>query len=249
MHISKNSGRVFVCTDLHGHIHTLHKMLNAVEFDVTQDLLICCGDLIDRGPDSRETLEHFVYDKTGAYVSVRGNHDQFLIDVLNKDEPSGNWVYFNGGQWVLHEEGWKIKDLAIDAEKKLPIHLTLDFMGKRYGFVHAEVPSEFTSWEQFTATVDADKSLIYARLGMWNRDVIHGEKVDPLPDVEYVFHGHTVLDRPTLVGNRVYLDTGYVFKRLLTLIEITPTGALKASFRDKYAPRIFTKGDAFIVSE
>lgn len=249
MYIKKDTGRVFVCTDLHGNIHTLHKMLNDVAFDVTTDLLICCGDLIDRGPASRETLEHFLYDETGAYISIRGNHDQFLIDTLNKDDPSGNWVYFNGGQWILNEEEWKVKDLAIDAKARLPFYLTLDFMGTRYGFVHAEVPSEFTSWEQFTKTVDQETTEVYSRMGMWNREIIRGEPAPILPDVTYVFHGHTVLDRPTIVGNRVYLDTGFVFKRLLTLIEITHTGALRANFRDKYAPRILTKGDVFVIAE
>lgn len=249
MFIKRDSGRVFVCTDLHGNIHTLHKMLNDVAFDVNTDLLICCGDLIDRGPDSRETLEHFIYDKTGAFISIRGNHDQFLIDSMNKDDPSGNWVYFNGGQWILNEEDWKIKDLAVDTEAKLPYYLTLEFMGRRYGFVHAEVPAEFTSWDQFTATVDAESTPVYSRMGMWNREVIRGTRADSLPDVDFVFHGHTVLDRPTMVGNRVYLDTGFVFKKLLTLIEITPTGALRANFRDKYAPRIFTKGETFVIAE
>lgn len=247
MQIVKNSGRVFICTDLHGNIHTLHKMLNNVGFDINTDLLIHCGDLIDRGPDSAGTFNHFVEDKTGAFISLRGNHDQFLADCANK-EMSGNWVYFNGGQWALHEEAWKVKSMA-EAAAKLPVHLTLDFHGRKYGFVHAEVPARFESWAEFTNAVDTDVTEVAARQAMWGRDVIYGQPVNPLPDVEYVFHGHTVLDRPTFVGNRLYLDTGFVFKRLMTLVEITESGSLDFHFRDKYAPRTFSKGDPFIIAE
>lgn len=247
MHIVRDSGRVFVCTDLHGNIHTLHKMLNDVAFDATTDLLICCGDLVDRGPDSADTFNFFADDTTGAYISLRGNHDQFLADAATK-EASGNWVYFNGGQWALHEEAWKLKSMA-EAALKLPVHITLDFQGNRYGFVHAEVPSEFTSWDAFTKAVDADVTEVVARQAMWGRDIIYGAGAPVLQDVVYTFHGHTVLDRPTFVGNRLYLDTGFVFKRLLTLIEIKPDTNLVAHFRDKYGPKTFTKGPTFIVAE
>lgn len=248
MQVVKNSGRLFVCTDLHGNIHTLHKMLNKVGFDATQDLLVNCGDLVDRGPDSADTLKFFLYDQTGAYLTVRGNHDQFLADFAHKDEPSGNWVYFNGGVWALNEERHVLKTYAEDV-LKLPVHLSVDFHGNRYAFVHAEVPARFKTWGDFTNAVDADTSGVLEIEAMWSRDIIYGQQCDALPDVKYVFHGHTVVDRPTIVNNRVYLDLGYVFKRLLCLIEITPEGNLVAHFRDRYADRVFTKGETFIIAE
>ena len=246
MYIEKTEGRLFVCSDLHGSIDVLHKMLKDVGFQSQEDLLIHCGDLIDRGAKSKETFEFFVNDTGDSYISLRGNHDQFLADMVEKGDPSGNWVYYNGGQWALHEEPWVLKSMA-EAANKLPLHLTVDFHGQRYGFVHAEVPVEFPTWDAFTKAVDADTTEVLARRAMWSRDMINGGSSHPLPDVKYAFNGHSVVDRPSFLHNRVYIDLGYVFKRLFCLIEILPSGDLKVIFRDKYAPR--TLKEPFCIME
>ena len=39
--------------------------------------------------------------------------------------------------------------------------------------------------------------------------------------VDYVFHGHTPVDDPLIIGNRCYIDTGAVFKDgYLTIVEV-----------------------------
>lgn len=243
MIINKESGRLFVCSDLHGSIKVLKKLLTKVGFVEGKDTLIHCGDLVDRGEDSVGTIEHFVYDKTGSYFSCRGNHDQFLADAI-RGELGGHWVYHNGGQWALQEESWKIKSLAEEAAN-LPVHITVNYHGKKYGFVHAEVDAKFSTWSEFTDAVDRDDAL--ARQAMWSRDIIYGTNPDPLDDIEFVFHGHTPVAKPTIIGNRIYLDLGYVFKKLFCLMEITDTGVLIPHFRDKYGDKVL--GEPFVIGE
>ena len=72
--------RLFFCGDLHGSIDLLEKSLNELGFISGQDVLICVGDLVDRHPKSEETLIKFLFDKTGSFYSVRGNHDQMIVD-------------------------------------------------------------------------------------------------------------------------------------------------------------------------
>jgi serine/threonine protein phosphatase 1 len=72
--------RLFFCGDLHGSIDLLEESLKELGFISGQDVLICVGDLIDRGSKSEETLIKFLFDKTGSFYSVRGNHDQMMVD-------------------------------------------------------------------------------------------------------------------------------------------------------------------------
>ena len=91
--------RLFFCGDLHGSIDLLEKALKELGFIPGQDVLICVGDLCDRGPKSEETLIKFLFDKTGSFYSVRGNHDQMMVD--------NDWdlQLYNGGKWIFRQDG------------------------------------------------------------------------------------------------------------------------------------------------
>lgn len=82
--------KVFIVGDLHGEHEFFFKCLQKLGFNTERDILVCTGDLVDRGPKSYELLTHFLYNKNNFY-SVRGNHDQFLV------EHDYQTALFNGG--------------------------------------------------------------------------------------------------------------------------------------------------------
>ena len=47
-----NYDKVFTVGDIHGDLYELIVGLSLVDFDFNTDLLVCVGDLIDRGDDS-----------------------------------------------------------------------------------------------------------------------------------------------------------------------------------------------------
>lgn len=63
--------------DIHGCYDQLQTLLNKVAFDATKDHLICVGDLVNRGPQSLETLR-FLRSLPNVTVTL-GNHDLYLI--------------------------------------------------------------------------------------------------------------------------------------------------------------------------
>lgn len=73
-------GRRFAVGDLQGCLSPLKKLLDEVNFDDSQDELWCVGDLINRGPQSLETLE-FIYSLRHCVKTVLGNHDLHLLAV------------------------------------------------------------------------------------------------------------------------------------------------------------------------
>lgn len=71
---------IYVVGDLQGCLTPLLKLLDRVNFDDKSDKLWLTGDLVNRGPESLETLK-FVYKHRHCIKTVLGNHDLHLLAV------------------------------------------------------------------------------------------------------------------------------------------------------------------------
>ncbi|GJM14501.1 MAG: bis(5'-nucleosyl)-tetraphosphatase, symmetrical [Pseudohongiella sp.] len=70
----------YVVGDLQGCYKPLKKLLKKVKFSPAKDKLWCVGDLVNRGPDSLDTLR-FLQDMDDSTELVLGNHDLHFIAI------------------------------------------------------------------------------------------------------------------------------------------------------------------------
>ncbi|GAA4347903.1 metallophosphoesterase [Angustibacter luteus] len=80
--------RIAVVGDVHGNARALAR---AFEWLETWDgLVIFVGDYVNRGPASREVVDHLILAKDALgerLVLLRGNHDQVLLDFISGESP------------------------------------------------------------------------------------------------------------------------------------------------------------------
>lgn len=69
---------VYAVGDIQGCFQPLQQLLKQVGFDKEKDVLWCCGDLVNRGPDSLQVLR-FLKNLGDACICVLGNHDLQLL--------------------------------------------------------------------------------------------------------------------------------------------------------------------------
>lgn len=78
--------RVLVVGDVHGELETLKRALERLEFRPDRgDVLVSVGDLIDRGPESKQVLD-YVQSLGESFLGVRGNHEQRLLALHGREK-------------------------------------------------------------------------------------------------------------------------------------------------------------------
>lgn len=212
-------GRDFFCTDVHGHFDLLHQELNNVSFNSEVDRLFSGGDWCDRGPDSKYILDYL----TLPWIhSVRGNHEQMLIDAYENPSCRSRYemLFCNGGKWFYDVEPNE-QHMIYDVFKSLPLGIELESRsGKKVGIVHAECP--YGSWNKFKYATGAELEYNVEAVAQWARTK-YDKKIDSeIVGVDILLCGHTPTNSGNVeqLGNVFYCDAGSFFRNKLNLIEI-----------------------------
>lgn len=203
-------GRDFVVSDLHGHHAQLEAQLTDLGFDQRVDRLLCVGDLIDRGPQSMECLA--LLDEPWFY-SVRGNHEQMLIDTVAEQTDTlwSRWL-MNGGSWVLNEPDSATNQWSA-VLNRLPLTITVPCRGSRIGICHAEY-NDMHWGERYEADEATQMEWI------WGRSRLKADNKTPINGIDWVFSGHTIVPHITELGNSVFIECGAYLENPLTIIDL-----------------------------
>lgn len=202
---------VAVLGDIHGDADRLELMLRLLG---TRRVL-CCGDLGDRGPDSRRVLELLI--RRGA-LGVRGNHDEWLIALSNGSFDTFALHAVMGGAATLTSYGitsrtpggieadaWRIPALHREFLRNLPLGIDLTVHGDAYWIVHAGVPAS-VALPAGTAPGDVVSWLADNKPDslLWS----HNPPESALPVDRPVIMGHMPQPEPLDLGHVIAIDTG-----------------------------------------
>lgn len=89
--------KYFVTSDLHSFYTPFKASLDAAHFDISNPdhILIVCGDLFDRGPETNELFNFLMTIPKSRRIFIRGNHEQLYLDLLAKPFPD-SYDFSNG---------------------------------------------------------------------------------------------------------------------------------------------------------
>lgn len=217
--------RIYAISDIHGCAHLLEPMLRVIDADVALSrphyaVEVFLGDYIDRGPDTRATLDILIErSRRGNAVFLKGNHEAFLVSVFEDPSLFENWLGVGGAQTLI-SYGLASPDLRRnkpetilrDLIRTMPTehlefldNLRLSFTCGDFFFVHAGVRPGVPLAEQ------TERDLLWIR-----EEFLRSEEQFS----KYIVHGHTPVRNVELLANRVNIDTGAYATGNLTLMSI-----------------------------
>lgn len=200
--------------DIHGCFASLVHELRSLGFDsFNSDRLFSVGNLVDRGVASKDSL---LWLREEWFHPVRGNHEQMAIDAADGYFDQSNY-FANGGAWFLA----KTKDerrVYADAFRELPIAIEVETENGLVGIVHADCPTD--QWADMHEGLRGEHAEQFAMMCMWDRRRYKSGGTTNVSGVHQVIVGHTPVKEETIRGNVRYIDTGAVFGKKLTIIQL-----------------------------
>ncbi|HVZ14736.1 MAG TPA: metallophosphoesterase [Bauldia sp.] len=218
---------IYAFGDLHGRDDLAARLGAAIAADMAvappaKVTVIGLGDLIDRGPDSHAVVARMVAGFPGTTtISLRGNHEQMMLDFLEDPQRNGQQWFRNGAPETLRSYGVETGG----RERPPPEELAR----VRNAFARALPPAELV-FLQRTPFSHSAGDYFFAHAGvrsgialddqeptdlLWIRSSFADD--DP-PCEKVVVHGHTPIEQPFVGRFRINLDTGAVFTGQLTCL-------------------------------
>jgi serine/threonine protein phosphatase 1 len=141
-------GRIIAIGDIHGCLTALNTLLRQVD-PQGKDTIVALGDYVDRGPDSRGTIDRLIeLKKQCNLVALLGNHDYILLMIAKGSKDlMDDWLRF-GGDATVASYGNK-SPVVLPAEHLAFFHeCRLYYETERHFFVHGNYAQELPLAEQ-----------------------------------------------------------------------------------------------------
>ena len=218
---------MYIIGDVHGCLKTLLALIKKLP---TDEEIILTGDLIDRGPSSKEVVQ-WVMDNSDRCRSVVGNHEQMLLNAHKEPDINNMDIWtWNGGIATLdsyfpetikknvfyridedeHNYLARLNELK-QARNRIDIPQDhLDFFESMPQYIkEGDLFISHTSWNMripFENVIKLDDSKGYFKGLTWFRGT-----PGRLPDNMFHVFGHTPISKPEITDYYADIDTGACF--------------------------------------
>lgn len=202
-------GRQIAISDIHGCAKTFRKLVEDIVEISRDDTLFLLGDYINKGFDSKGVLDFIFKLRNDGFdvKSLRGNHEQYLIDGLMY-----SWeeiaFYNRGGKETL--ESFNVKSIGdipgryLDFIQALPFYFELD----NYLLIHAGLNFELDDpyKDDFSMLNIRNMEVDLNQTG--GRKIIHGHVPISYQDIEISLKHQ---------NNHISIDAGCVHRHIQDL--------------------------------
>jgi predicted phosphodiesterase len=225
--------RYFVISDVHGNINALNHALDTCGFESGNNdhLLICNGDMFDRGFDSKAVFERI--NNIPNAIHIKGNHDTMLLEFFT--DPGSPKVEFNYNEngmratlasfaeipnndidmvWTKKRDMLRDKVIAMNPPLYKYLHELKDFYEtKTHIIAHAGInTTPEVDWRE-TSTLQQltwDRDFLFKDTSHINKVIVVGHTCVDSIRKELMDNGYLeagIYDRrPVVFQNKVYID-------------------------------------------
>lgn len=269
--------KTFVIGDIHGAFKALLELLDLIPYDPYVDDLVFVGDYVDGWPESWEVCQHINFlkqkvenmDGEGVVHTLLGNHDDWILDVLNavteEEFEDLNLIRNRYGHWI-NQGGMATWKSFVGKSWEDVIQLRDQFFRRLDWYHHDKKLNNLyvhAGWNKdigFEATVaeDApaliwDRSIYRRMIHLWylttkSNGSSPNENTFKVGDFNEVYIGHTStigddIHEPVKMGNLINVDQGCGFYGKLTAWEVTSGQFWQSQRSQELYPDHFGRGD------
>ncbi|MDF2454379.1 MAG: pphA [Cytophagaceae bacterium] len=197
--------RTIVISDIHGCFLTLEKLLYKIDYNPT-DHLVIVGDLIDRGPRTKEVLDLFlsIQSKGQSLTLLRGNHEVMLLDALRDREAEPRFIRA-GGDATLRSFG--VQHVADIPSPYLDLIMgTVNYYEDDHAiYVHAALNFEKEDLFEDTYSMYWVRTMTIDPIRTGGKPIVHGHTPTMLTSIEQMIANKNKY-------YRINIDNGCVFE-------------------------------------
>lgn len=228
--------RTIAIGDVHGCSKALRAVIEAIQ-PTSEDRLVFLGDYVDRGPDSRGTIDYLIeLESAFDTVFLKGNHEILLEGILSRTVDPVRWLQM-GGQTTLVSYGGLLDSFPASHREFIDRCLPYFEMEDNF-FVHANYLPDKLLREHSPETLH------------WEH--LHDRFPKPHISGRTAWLGHSpqfdgeILD----VGHMVCIDTYCFGGKYLSAVDIDTRAVWQADkqgmMRQKYGPLVNFVGHLFL---
>ena len=226
---------IYAVGDVHGRADLVEQLVEKILVDAltesdrtgeTRPPVVFLGDMIDRGPNTREVLDFLSGMRDWPeleLVLLGGNHEAMLFDFLSDPMKNTNWLKYGGYETVL---SYGLRPLGDLSDHKAMTALASDLdsaMGEHLDFLQGCQPF-FQDGNLAFVHAGAEPDLPMAsqplRTLLWGSDTFATKRRQ---DGLWIVHGHVIVETPKVRRGRIAIDTGAYATGRLTAMRIKGT--------------------------